>query len=495
MIAGFSPAEGQIVSIDQLQAEAGRDGLRAKALETDVLRPLIRGAGGLQALISQTNTIRSLIDKAGGLRELEQFVSDLRTIRDALDELRDSRGLVGLAAEVRGLIQSKQKHAELLSEVNGQNGLRARAAKYEKLAHAFADLQTNTTPQHPSAGNVAMNPVRARMISARPLEADPDRDLYEAPLLVAKPNNRTGSNNTPLGTPQVQPDKLSLKRKAPANTPSSTPAKRPRVDVGRASVLVQVSLPATASSSVDQLTGPKNPPGKRAGTAGVKARTQAVSVRATDSLLGQSNTTNTQGKAASLEARPHASQAQGESAKVGIVYSGPKVQTRPPPTKMPDWMRPDVRFGDVGFVASAGALGCSSTPPGQDTGPHKDVRSEPVRLPTNKLSLPPASSANKLQRSSEEQTPFAPISAGLYDAQLDALRKFLKHPIALWVGSADGYTTWDAYQSYDLKRDAQVPDELLAFLLCEFAKHIKLGTPACSRFEQMVPSSSTCILQ
>ena len=493
VIRGFSPTDGLAVSINQLQAEAGHDGLRMKALETDVLRPLIREAGGLQALISQTHTMRTLIDKAGGLRELEQFVSDLRIIRDTLDELKGPQGLIGLAFEVRDLLKNKQSHTELQSEVDGPKGLRVKAARYDKLMQAFADVQTFTwsqqrnatnnihnapsnshgqsaTNHQPPAGSATMNPARARMISATPLEDDPDRDLYEVPPSKAQRCNKTGSNNTPLGTPQVQPtvqlanqtaNSSTLKRKGPEDTTSSAPAKRPRVDLGRVSALVQASLPTTAKTSMGRGSGQPKATGIQAGTATFKTRAQSTG-------------------------------GESEGTIVGDAVPSSQVQAAVVLPKMPDWMRSNVRFGDVGFTSASGARTSrySSTPSSQDAEPHADIQPGPARLHANKLNLPPSfSTANPENDIGGLPVPqWGPGSTGI---QLSALKAFFKHPVALWVGSTDGYTTWDACQSYNLKRAAQIPDGLLVFLLGELAKRINFGNA--STYKQMAPSRSTCI--
>jgi hypothetical protein len=257
VIRGFSPAASQSIGIDQLQVEAGCEGLRAKALKMDMLRPFLQEAGGLQALVLQFHTMRTLIDKAGGLGELEQFVSDLGSIRDTLDKIRGTQGLDGLALEVKDLLMSHQEHAELRSQVDGPNGLRAKAVRYEKLRQAFAEIPTNTTTHtihnappltyvrpieqiESTAVPSSMNPARARLISATPLEVDPDRDLYEAAPLVSVPCKKTGSNNTPFGLPQGQTiaplmdqDRCSstLKRKGNGDSTANIPAKRLRVDI------------------------------------------------------------------------------------------------------------------------------------------------------------------------------------------------------------------------------------------------------------------------
>ncbi|KAF2631726.1 hypothetical protein BU25DRAFT_445804 [Macroventuria anomochaeta] len=507
VIRGFSPVDGQTVSIDQLQAEAGRDGLRAKALEADVLRPLIREAGGLQALISQTHTMRTLIDKAGGLRELEQFVSDLRTIRGTLNELRGSQGLIGLASEVRDLLTSKQTYTDLQSELHGPNGLRTKAARYEKLMQAFVDVQTVTSfqqrnataltasratgnvrdlspnshsqparGQQPLAGSAMMNPARARLISATPLESDPDRDLYEAPLPIAKPNNKTGSNSTPLGTPQVQPAaqlanqaerSSNPKRKGPDNAVPSVPAKRPRVDLGRASALVQASLPVANNSSTARAPGPSKFSFIQTGAAAFKTR-------------AQSN--------------------RSESAGTVTEDAGsrPQVHTALAPPKMPDWMRGDVRFGDVGFASTPGAQTptYSSTPLRQDADPHTDTRSGPVRFSTSSSTQHLPFSTRDQGDGSGAQTALQAAAAVPLDPrynQLSIWKDYLKHPVAFWTGASDATAPWDAFQLYDLKRNFQIPGDLLASFTGGLSKHMPIAKY--SAYEMMAPNHNTCILR
>ncbi|KAF3045133.1 hypothetical protein E8E12_009636 [Didymella heteroderae] len=477
VISGVSATNAQGVSIDQLQAEAGREGLRAKALEADMLKPLVRETGGLQALISQTKAMKKLIDKAGGLRELEIFVTDLRTIRDTLDKLRGSRGLDSLAAEMRDLLQSKRKFDGLASEVDGPYGLRDKAAKYEKLSKAFADVQNTFTPQKPSASNAAMNPARARMIFSTPLETDPDRDLYEAPPPVAKPNNRTGSNNTPLGASQDQVPESSLKRKGPESSASSMPAKCPRFDVGH------------------RVVRPMIPSGKRAGTAGIIAQTQAVSVHVSDSPLGQSNIRENGGQTSPLEARANANDDESRCAKTDTVGFGRHMQTAPAPPKMPDWMRTDVRFRNVGFASVAGASRHSSTPPAQDVEIHADARLRPVRLSTTGSTLA-AFSSRKSGNFDEAQTALQAVAAVPADPRLNQMtirKAYLRHTVALWVGSSDSSAAWGAHQLYGLKRDFQIPVDLLACLTGELSRLIPMSKY--NEYEKMTPNQDTCILR
>lgn len=443
VIRGFSPAHGQTVSIDQLQAEAGRDGLRAKALEADVLRPLIREVGGLQALISQIQTMKTLIHNAGGLRELEKFVSDLHTIRDTLHEFRGPRGLDGLVPEVRELLKSQQEHAALKSRVDGPNGLEVKAARYDKLIQAFTDVQRGTV-----AASVMMNPARARLISETPFEADPDRDLYEGPQPVAKPLNKTGSNNTPLGTPQVQAiaqpasqatGSSTLKRES-ADIAPSVSAKRPRVDIGRASAMVHASLIATNAPAT-----------------GLKTRAQSRHVESEGTVLKDGG-------------------------------SGLRAQTATAPPKMSDWMRTDVRFGSVGFTPKFGTrIPTHSSPPPSE--PHADTRSAPTRFaPTNSSSLVTRSAAEWGSLAKEPTVAQARVvSANSLES------RHMNYPVAFLVYRPDAITNWKTYPISDLKRIPEVPHDLFTFVVGEFSRHVPIAKAA--EFHTMGPGMKTCIIR
>lgn len=578
------------MSIDQLQAEAGREGLRAKALEAGVLRPLIRETGGLQALISQTNTMRVLVDKAGGVRELELFVSDLRTIRDTLGELRGSRGLLGLAAEVRDLFKSKQQLDGLASEVDGPNGLREKVAKYERLTKAFVEVQNMRTLAKPVIDNAAMNPARARMITNTPLEADPNRDLYEAPPPVAKPN-KTGSNNTPLGTPQDQPPsarlaqgsrefsiqharKASPRRRRSRNSPLAglfvsqsgqlfgsvagqkvSLSKRPGVrsqilfENGTASSALREPIERKESNAlfisgvkdeeeaigllaaqdrpkIEKIQNIKHffiahfnsnsemraalervPAGVKNARGGptkpsVKIfndRSEAsmsvaktVDVYNSDSLLDCPSIVDVEGLPSSL---PHAGGTAGRTAKTDAVDSVIQMHTKPSPMKMPDWMRTDVHFGRVGFSSAAGIPRYSSTPPAQDGDFHTDTRLGPVHFLTEVTSLPPLSS-HTLGKVGEAQTALQAVAAVPADPcwdQMTIWKDFLRHDLAFWVGSSDASAAWDAYQLYNLKRNFQIPGDLLASLIGELSKSMPIAKY--SVYEKMAPNRNTCILR
>ncbi|KAJ6203459.1 hypothetical protein J3E72DRAFT_401976 [Bipolaris maydis] len=248
VICGFSTGEEQAPSIEQLRAEAGREGMRAKALEADVLKPIIREAGGLQALVSQMQSVRSLIERTGSLPELEELVSAVNLFRVGLDKVGGLQGLYGLMAEVKDLREQQLAFRETKARVDCPNGLAAKAAKYDSLMQAFSAVQA--TEEHTApAGTATINPARATLIASVPLEMDPYRDLYEAPR-VEKPRNKTGSNNIPLGparahgrtTSQID-EQPSLKRE-PLENMEEIISKRPRVDLERFSTQIKRSMPS-----------------------------------------------------------------------------------------------------------------------------------------------------------------------------------------------------------------------------------------------------------
>jgi hypothetical protein len=200
-------------------------------------------------------------------------------------------------------------HAKLKASIDGSDGMRAKALKYDMFQQAFAAIErgptaeqaqanrfgsltenttaagpprrdsasVNTTtavikstaPVHgstPSVGGApVMNPARARLLSAASSDRDPDRDLYEAPPPPRQPSAKTGSNDVPLG--KSRPGWGSSiehgssgggpKRLRHEDEPQPHPAKRPRIDVGRASALVQSSLQGTATSAPNRPANPQ----------------------------------------------------------------------------------------------------------------------------------------------------------------------------------------------------------------------------------------------
>jgi hypothetical protein len=166
--------------------------------------------------------------------------------------------------------------------------------------------------------------------------------------------------------------------------------------------------------------------------------------------------------------------------------------------KLPDWMRTDIQFGSVGFTSAPGSgTFTSSTPPSQGSDLLADIRAAPVPFTTNDLTpslfLPGLGSQN--EGPDQAATQAGTLRISWQYPQLSVLKNRFKYPIALWVGSSDGSATsaWDAYQSYGLKRDAQVPDELLRFLLGELGKYVV--DENIMTYEQMVPNRTTCILR
>ncbi|KAF1942444.1 hypothetical protein EJ02DRAFT_434020 [Clathrospora elynae] len=269
VIRGYASNEELTTGIDQLRAEAGREGLRAKAHEADVLRPIIREAGGLQALVSQMQSVRSLIEKAGGLLKLEELVSDTHLLQISVDEAGGLQGLHNLISEVHLLRLQQQENAVLRDKVDGPDGLRAKAAKYDRLMRAIKEVDnapvevahgrpTHTETRTVFVAHAMISPAEASRTASTLLRDDPDRDRFEA-APAANPYSRTGTNIIPLG-PSRAPgrgfagqtyERTTLKRKQ-TDEPPTNDTKRPRIDVGRASALVQASLAGTSSKAPRQ---------------------------------------------------------------------------------------------------------------------------------------------------------------------------------------------------------------------------------------------------
>ncbi|KAH7081856.1 hypothetical protein BKA63DRAFT_221274 [Paraphoma chrysanthemicola] len=317
IIRGSSSYEEEDVSLDQLRIEAGHEGFRAKALEVNAIRPIVHDAGGLEALTSQLQSLSWLIEQTGGIGELEELVEDARMLRSRVDAVGGLHGFDHLVAEVNRLRAEQQSLAGVNHNIGSRDSMKVKAMKYDMLQQAFTDIQRrpagsyqagpkaagpkkvkhagrtvvpsqgppattildrapllSSAPAHivPAQTSGAMNPDRARLLSLMPPPRDPDRRLYEPPLPPSKPTTKTGSNQEPLGPPRrgrqpsgqehQEPD--SLKRKQ-HEEPTLTLVKRPRVDLGRASALVQATLsPATTrpgtSNSVIKMEEPESQP-------------------------------------------------------------------------------------------------------------------------------------------------------------------------------------------------------------------------------------------
>lgn len=219
--------------------------------------------------------MQSLIEQSGGLHELQELVLDARKLRLRLDAVGGLQGLDHLVSEVNRLRADQQALAEARDNVDGPDGIKAKALKYDMLQQAFVAIQRGHAIDHPQAGPsgtpggvmrpssvvvpapnapvanavATMNPDRARLLTLAPPDCDPDWDLYEPPPPPHKHKTKTGSNKMPLGQPrndrqsndQEYPMTYSKKR-TQQDEPQTNIAKRTRVDPGRASALLQASL-------------------------------------------------------------------------------------------------------------------------------------------------------------------------------------------------------------------------------------------------------------
>ncbi|KAF1916358.1 hypothetical protein BDU57DRAFT_496914 [Ampelomyces quisqualis] len=286
IILGSSPYHETAPSIEQLRAEAAHGGLRAKAREADAFRPFIRDAGGLQALTSQYASIQSLIEQVGGLEELKELITDEQMIRLRVSEVGGLPGLDHLVAQINFLRAEQREYTELKVMVDSPDGLRAKALKYDMLQEAFAAINRTqagsagmaqvTTPSvsltvpvqdHPviSEAVAAMNPARAHLLNLAPRPQDPDRDLYEPKPLIKSSKRMTGSNDVPLGRvraasrPVDQGQSTASNKRQHETEPEAHPAKRPRVDIGRASALIQATLVSSKMGSLPTQSIPSRP--------------------------------------------------------------------------------------------------------------------------------------------------------------------------------------------------------------------------------------------
>ncbi|KAL6707808.1 hypothetical protein ACN47E_003708 [Coniothyrium glycines] len=335
VIQGLRVHQDPFPSIDQLRAEAGYGGFRAKALEADALNPVVCQAGGVQALISFLQSVRPLVEQAGGTDELRDLILEAHLLRIGVDAVGGLHALYNLRHELAALKIKKNEHDQLLEKVNGPNGLISRAQKFDHLVGSFHNIkkesintdqwhrkhiktvqagtvlpdQTPTALQLSTEGLTLINPARASMMSAASLRDDPNRDLYEATPLVSQKKGftRTGSNKVPLGRvlSQTQGNDVAqadLSRKRSQQDESMlNSSKRSRIDVERAAALIQTSLITRSPSGnekVDKTPHAKMsttlaPPLPRSLMTGMVVPNQSMSLPAISPVTNASNLSTT----------------------------------------------------------------------------------------------------------------------------------------------------------------------------------------------------------
>jgi hypothetical protein len=472
IIQGSSSYESTDVGINQLRIEAGREGLRAKALEANTLRPIVRDAGGPQALVIQTQSIQALIEKAGGVQKLKEMVLDAQMLRLRVDQVGGLHGLDDLIVRSNLLRSERREHAELRNQVEGPEGLKDKALKYDMAQQAFAAIErgpavertqdghvnpastrqqtSNKALQAPRSASlsevaVMMNPARARLLTASPPLSDPDRDLYEPKLLVSNLSRKTGSNDVPLGryrdvkfSANQGPVNVLGKRKHEPDSYTST--KRPRVDVGRASALLQATLAASSTSSAPFSSHPGCP--------------QAITNGFTFDNNKERNERPSQNQGTRHGFRQRVEDVQYQVAKL--------IESR----------------GDVETSSLASPRG--GRPSVEDLLESVDRVRQPM-VKTEDTSDDP-------QTSRPIDVPTAPIGD---QGQGHGSTKAMVggYPIALWVGGNSA----NSCNPTDLIKANDIPSELANFLSTEMKKY--MGNSNFKVWNAMPPNSDTCVLR
>jgi hypothetical protein len=455
VIQGSSAHEDPAASIEQLRAEAGCEGLRAKALELDALRPLLRDAGGMQALTLQIQSIRPLVEQAGGLDKLKAMIMDAQMLRLEVAKVGGLQGLDNLVSQVNILRFEQREFNELKAHIDGPNGLRAKALKYDILQQAFTAIERAPTTNHTQVGHLStgysstkiarsiaqarqsspsseasagMHPAEALLLSAKSRARNPDRDLYEP---QAFGNNTTaqhlGSNHVQIGSSRAGKRKIE-------DEPKISVEKRLRVDVGRASALVQAPLvggsTAIPRSNADQLRIPMMRPASSSYNEYSCHRAQGSDPRS-DALHHQIQTKTVETRSKTAE----------------TVGTAP-IDARNNRSSMNDLL----------------------------------ALSDDIRPTVTKIECVGD------QRHTVYPTSFVPKNISNANNQVKAYTMIGNYPIALWVGSRDSI----AFNTGEFKTNEQIPHALVNSLAAEMVKYIQNANA--QLWNAMPPNRGTCIL-
>jgi hypothetical protein len=517
VIQGSASYEDADVGIDQLRTEAGREGLRAKAIEAEVLRPIVRDAGGPQALVAQTQSLQKLLERVGGMQKLNEMVLDGQLLRIRVDEVGGVDGLDNFIGRSHLLDIEQQDHSELRAQVLGKHGLRNKARKYDELQKAFAAVEGGSvderspddapggiqrsqrnlakprwTKSHASKPitqaprndlssvvAVKMNPARARLLTSTPPRGDPNRDLYEPKPPARDSSRKTGSNDIPLGRPRngklpaeqgLTNAATGMKRKH-EQEPQNIGAKRPRVDIGRASALLQASLAATGA---DSALVPLNA-GRSQATAGCPSIDNSK----------EHNEKPSQNSGVEQAFKQRVGDVHHRVAEA-VESRGEDVEMNGPAYPRADRSSIDNLLGTTRPARGNAGLGTEARP--------LDINLE-WQARFNKLLEKPV--VKKEDTSDDPQATRSDfkasrvrdnLAAGTSD-QSSTKMMVGGYPIALWIGGSNPTSR----NPTDLVKANDIPPALASFLSAEMKKH--LNNTDFKLWNDMKPNSDTCILR